>query len=463
MKARASSVLCALMFAVVLSPATSSASDADRIGKFEVGHKRVHLVLTGSVGEARPIDVEIWYPAEREGFSNSPVTVYRSRLWGVTLIPSKWDPLSWQITSTLAREGAAIDAPGPNFPVVLFSHGAANSPLDYYPSLEHLASHGYVVASPWHTRNNQDDTRTNFVNQQAGFNLLPCLDGRPNPCMGQTNQAILKNRILDFNATLQALPGLLGDRVNLGRVGVMGHSAGAMVAVLAAGGSGSLAINPIAGVASVMTLSALSDAALIGQANLAAVTLPMLVVAAEFDAQVSLARPIQIYNGISTGEKAFIVLSNGVHRSFDAGYCHEMQAAGAAAQANPARALLDLHTLSGALIAGTSGSSLEYCSFEYFTDPTDIRPITQSLTGVAVTTSNVPATGVSADEFARAVGELAVTFFDTTLNANGNDGVHFTQYLAPKWLAKHEPIIEHAEAESDGKVCPEGLDMECED
>jgi predicted dienelactone hydrolase len=451
------------MFAVVLSPATSSASDADRIGKFEVGHKRVHLVLTGSVGEARPIDVEIWYPAEREGFSNSPVTVYRSRLWGVTLIPSKWDPLSWEITSTLAREGAPFDAPGPNFPVVLFSHGAGNSPLDYYPSLEHLASHGYVVASPWHTRNNQDDTRTNFVNQQAGFNLLKCLDGRPNPCMGQTNQAILKNRILDFNATLQALPSLFGDRVDVGRIGVMGHSAGAMVAVLAASGSGPLAISPIAGVDSVMTLSMVSDAALINQANLPAVTVPTLVVAAELDGQVPVARSIQVYNAISAEEKAFVILSNGVHRSFDAGYCHEMQAAGAVAQANPTRALLDLHTLSGALIAGTSGSSLEYCSLEYFTDPADIRLITQSLTGVAVAASNVPATGVSADEFARAVGELAVTFFDTTLDANGNDGVHFTQYLAPKWLAKHEPIIEHAEAESDGKVCPEGLDMECED
>jgi hypothetical protein len=36
---------------------------------------------------------------------------------------------------------------------------------------------------------------------------------------------------------------------------------------------------------------------------------------------------------------------------------------------------------------------------------------------------------------------LAATFFGTVLKGVGNDGPHFTRYLAPKWLEKHEPMV----------------------
>jgi hypothetical protein len=49
------------------------------------------------------------------------------------------------------------------------------------------------------------------------------------------------------------------------------------------------------------------------------------------------------------------------------------------------------------------------------------------------------------------------------LKRNGADGVHFTRYLAPKWLEKHEPMVDRAEAfASADAVCPPGQEVTCE-
>jgi hypothetical protein len=49
------------------------------------------------------------------------------------------------------------------------------------------------------------------------------------------------------------------------------------------------------------------------------------------------------------------------------------------------------------------------------------------------------------------------------LTRNGADGVHFTRYLVPKWLEKHEPMVDRAEAfASADAVCPPGQEVTCE-
>jgi len=439
---------CAFVISSVLFwPAQSAADESDQRGKFRVGHTRIEVILTGSVGERRPIDVEIWYPANTKGFNAAPVTVYRSRLFGVPLIPARWDPLSWQITSGVAKENVQIRARGRAFPVVIFSHGAGSSPLDYIPTLEHLASHGYVVAAPWHTRNNQDDTRTNFINNQAGFRVFPCLDGRPTPCMGQTPQAIGANRIRDLGAIADTLPSLFGTRVNVERIGVMGHSAGSLTAVLAAGGSTSWGIPPDPRVDSILGLAMISDD-IIDQVDLAKVTVPALLIAAEFDANTPPARSVRVYNGVSSTEKAYVLLSNAVHRSFSSSFCSQMQAAGAIAQSDPTRAILDRHTLTNVLVSTPeNGSTLDYCADDYFTHPVDIRPIVSSMTGFNVTESNVPRLGVASDEVNRLVSELAVAFFDSTLH------VRCKQYLGAKFMRKYERFIEFADRQPSSKTC----------
>ena len=94
-------------------------------------------------------------------------TVYRSALYGDTRIPAGWKPLSWSArTPRLARE-AAISQQGKAFPVIVFSTGNQNDPIDYAYTLELIAAGGFVVAAPYHANNTGDDVRIDFINEQA--------------------------------------------------------------------------------------------------------------------------------------------------------------------------------------------------------------------------------------------------------------------------------------------------------
>src|SRR5687767_13233394 len=64
-------------------------------GKFKVGHTMIQIVHTSSTDEDRPIDVMVWYPANTKDWRSATPSIYRSRLWGVPLIPGTWDPLGF--------------------------------------------------------------------------------------------------------------------------------------------------------------------------------------------------------------------------------------------------------------------------------------------------------------------------------------------------------------------------------
>ena len=145
---------------------------------------------------------------------------------------------SWELDSELARESAAIDPSGGAFPVIVFSHGGANDPIDYAHTLERIAVRGFIVAAPYHTNNTQDDVRRDFVNAQAPTTVFPCQDGRPTPCSRGGNVALsMADRVRDIDRVLDELPGWFGDRVDVGRAGVLGHSRGTVTALAAAGGT----------------------------------------------------------------------------------------------------------------------------------------------------------------------------------------------------------------------------------
>jgi len=423
-----------------------------RPGKFSVGHSSFQVVHTGTLGERRPVDVEVWYPADTLDYRDAPTTVYRSRMHGVTLDPVRWDPLSYEDPSDVAREGVAIDAEGPAFPVVIFSHGSGNAPIDYVLALEHLASHGYIVAAPWHTGNHQDDNNAGFANRQAGWTapgqpqIVQCMDGLPMPCVDGVARNVMRDRVNDIRVILDTLPSLFGSRVDMSQVGMMGHSRGAQTALLAAGGStAAWGITPETRIKAILT-QALINAAEIPNFNFPGVTVPALLMAGEFDAATPPALVVQAYNSIASTEKAYVLVNNAVHRSFDSAMCDQMQAAGAVYQANPVRALLErnvLTNLPGLLNNSNSGSTLDYCTFDKFTTPVDIRPIVQLHTGFSVTPTNVPRSGVSSDEVAALTGELAVIFFNATLDDKRH--YHFKRYLDAKFMAKYDAYIDQVE------------------
>lgn len=94
--------------------------------------------------------VVAWYPAEEGAGTDEPVETFD--------VASLLEPdLQAQIPAEMrvqypipAAPGAAPDASGGPYPVVLFSHGFAGFPEQSADLVTHLASWGYVVAAPDH-------------------------------------------------------------------------------------------------------------------------------------------------------------------------------------------------------------------------------------------------------------------------------------------------------------------------
>ena len=58
--------------------------------------------------------------------------------------------------------------------------------------------------------------------------------------------------------------------------------------------------------------------------------------------------------------------------------------------------------------------------------------------------------------------QIAVAFFNSALKRSGDDGIHFTRYLAPKWLIDHVPMVGRAEAYAGpNAICPPGQGVVC--
>ena len=154
-------LLAALVAGVVLtSPAAALAAD------FAVGHKVVRIAKPG---ESRTVDVHLWYPADAADWVGRPKTSYSSSIYGIPL-PGGFSPLSWRFDAELAHEGAAVAAGGPAFPVIVFSHGSVNDPINSAHLLERIAADGFIVAAPTHVTDTQEDVRVEFINTRLGAN-----------------------------------------------------------------------------------------------------------------------------------------------------------------------------------------------------------------------------------------------------------------------------------------------------
>ncbi len=486
-------VLVAVLTAVSAAPAFA--------GTAAVGHRVESLVVPGSAaGESRDVKVHLWYPAERRAFRQAPRTVYTSRLYGRELIPELWDPLSWKVEAEIARETEAIDPRGQRFPVIVFSHGSTNDPIDYAHTLERIAGEGFVVAAPTHVNNTQDDVRVDFINAQAaavtpGLRLFDCADGRPSPCSRPNVPRSMEDRVTDIGQVLDALPGWLGDRVDASRAGVMGHSRGTVTALAAAGGSTTWGFDPEPRVKAIMGM-AIGGPAITFAARLADVTVPTLLVAGGLDTNSLPSTSKDAFDAIPSTDKLLVGIPNATHRSFDSTYCAQLQSAGAAFDTdhdgvveaseltNP-RPILDRHTVS--LIAASppgflSGKAVHYCASGFFTDPVDIRRLVASIpnaeyacdedscsvapavagpASVCVTTG-LPCTGLATGEVEDGMASLATAFFGSSLDRAA--GLRFTQWLSPKWLTEHVPMVGGVEAYAGAdSVCPPGQRVICAD
>jgi predicted dienelactone hydrolase len=489
-----------------------------------VGHSVERIDVPGSAPrETRKVDVDVWYPADPATASARPKAIYKSALHGKGLYPDLWDPLSWTVEAEIAREGAAIDPAGGPFPVIVFSHGATNEPIDYAHTLELIASAGFVVAAPGHTNNTQDDLLIDFINGQAAAQIPPrdslftCNDGRPSPCARVSVPFSMPDRAQDVSTVLDELPAWFAGRVDVERAGVMGHSRGTVTALAAAGGSAAWSAPTIPVTVQCATAQpadglcwplereprvkaiigmAIGAPAITSGVDLANVTVPALLVRGMKDTNSRPEVSKDAFDRISSANKILVDIPNATHRSFDSTYCAQMQSAGAAfdtdrdgvvegSEVTSTRPILDRQTIGliGASAPGfLSGKAVHYCAEGYFTGPVDIRRVVAATpnseyacvaTSCAIVppvagppsvceTSSIPCTGLDTDEVKAGMTQIAVAFFDSALKRSGGERMHFTRYLAPKWLTDHVLMVGRAEAYAGpDAICPPGQGVVC--
>ncbi|HCH65746.1 MAG TPA: hypothetical protein DFR83_23280, partial [Deltaproteobacteria bacterium] len=193
----------------------------DAPGPWVVGHTSTTLEGVGAPDRTLPVDV--WYPAE-------PGTE-------VGAVPAAY-PLLGDIAlgSDQAFDGlpvAALDAP-----LLIFSHGYEGIYIQSTALMEALASHGFVVTSAGHTGNTQSAPEDDF--DTAASRRVPDVAA-----------------VIDWFAA-GAAPA--ADRVDLSRLGVLGHSFGGMTTLGA--GAGWAGAPPIDGVGALMPISAVVDGTL---------------------------------------------------------------------------------------------------------------------------------------------------------------------------------------------------------
>jgi predicted dienelactone hydrolase len=436
-KKSVATLTCVVAAAMVQSAGSALAADV------RVGHAKKQITVTGSRGEARAVDVHLWYPAAAAGFAEAPRTVYRSALWGEDL-GTLWDPLAWSVDARIARENVPIEPSGRAFPVIVFSHGSMNEPIDYAFTLELLAGAGFVVAAPAHSNNTQDDVRRDYVNGLAGSQVLECNDGLPSGirrlCIRSTTPppptpplpplmddvpGSMADRVHDITAVLNALPGWYGDRVDASQAGVLGHSRGTVTALAAAGGSTAWHIAPESRIKAVMGLAIGGPGPTFGGrgitfgANLADVHVPAVLLYGALDANSLPVISKDAFAALGSTEKEIVEVGKAVHRSFDSTYCAQMQSAAGFAWAN-SRAVLDRHTVKGIVAAPISGEAMDYCSSASF--PPEIRPLVTTLTIDPKTrpagfdfARAIPTTELVSDDVIPMVMERAVPFFARAL------------------------------------------------
>jgi dienelactone hydrolase len=471
---RRANVICASLIATLCafsaawtgvhaSSNVTGIGDVEGSGGFKVGHLRFPLTLTSSDGKVRPIDVEAWYPAAREEWAVGEPTAYRSRLWGVTLSPSTMDPLRFETVSTVAREGVAVKSGGP-YPLVLHSHGTNGQPFDVAEVLEIVASHGYVVAAPWHTGNNNDDLRADAVNAAVGRQLLPCQNGSrlPQRCLDANVGRTIADRVLDLKAVqenIDALPdtnigALLNGSVDTSNVAIFGYSRGGVAAMAAAGGSLAFGVTPMDSRLKGIFAWAGGTPIVMGPVDVHLIDRPAFFVTSTGDQLIPAADMKSAYNEMPTRDKAIFQLNNATHGSIRSNTCAEMQSAGAVQVSNlalnppqPTRAFLEINRLNSLLSASAvpTGTAYTYCEYSSFTTPVDITGLRSSIPSLLPMPPHVP-TQLSTVDCVRATDELLLSFLHVVLNPSG--GAHFSDggFLNPQFALGHETAFATAEA-----------------
>lgn len=175
-------------------------------GSHAVGFRRV--AVRGAQG--RRLDLRAWYPAAGAAGAEPRIRYAQRNKFNRQVLPVRY------VTAPgAALRGGAPDREHGPYPLVLFSHGYAMSPILYSTLVEHYASRGFVVVAPEHNER--------LTNSLDGF--WKAVIDRP----------VDITRSIDRAQKLTAAGGALEGMIDMTRVAVVGHSYGGFTALAAAG------------------------------------------------------------------------------------------------------------------------------------------------------------------------------------------------------------------------------------
>jgi len=233
-------------FAQLAYPPNDLGPDAS-FGPYPVGIRTLELIdasRPSADGKGnRPVTVEVYYPTTLAAIDGVPRDV--ASVLGIPLI------------ETPAYRDVAIAA-GP-FPLVLFSHGNNGIRIQSFYFGAHLASHGYVVASPDHHGNT-------FVDTLGGVVDANVVNNRPRDMSFVLDELLARN----------AAPGnFYSGTIIPEQVGMSGHSFGGFTTFAMAGGA--------TRDARIKALFPQAPAAVFMDEYFAAIDLPTLIVGGSID------------------------------------------------------------------------------------------------------------------------------------------------------------------------------------
>ncbi|MFB7469678.1 alpha/beta hydrolase family protein [Kitasatospora sp. NPDC056184] len=222
-------------------------------GPYPVGTTALRLVDPGredpwKPGRARELMISLWYPATRpaSGGERAPYMVPSAgRHFGgpdgaaVFTYGAAPDRTDWTWVRTHARPDAPpLLGAGPR-PVVLWSAGLGDPRTWGTGLVEDLASRGYVVVTVDHP---YEASEVAFPDGRLATSVFPALAARPGLDIGALLREAMAVRVADTRFVLDELaalrtdgrlPAALAGSLDLGRIGMVGHSAGGFTAAQA--------------------------------------------------------------------------------------------------------------------------------------------------------------------------------------------------------------------------------------
>ncbi|MEP6624867.1 MAG: alpha/beta hydrolase [Acidimicrobiia bacterium] len=252
----------------------------DATGSYAVG--RTTFDVVDPARDGRTFKVDVWYPSRSEDVVGRPKSVI--------------DLLLAQTPSPLAYDNPPV-APH-RFPLVVFSHGSGGIRYQNWFLMEHLASHGFIVAAPDHTGNTA-------VDGLFGTSTPFAVTARNRPL----DVSLVISRMLERNRTERDA---FDHHLLRRKIAVMGHSFGGFTAVAAATGWADVPPDPR--VKAIIPIAAATQS--FTDAQLRSITVPSLWLHGTSDITVPIAQTARAWSLQTASPRYRVDIRQAGHSSF---------------------------------------------------------------------------------------------------------------------------------------------------